>query len=176
MKKSIVGIFVGTAVLFVWGAISWMALPWHNMTMKKIGNEPEFAQYVIHNFGSGGVYFMPSTPHAMGGPMVLASIAPEGARPMGQAMAIAMLIQIAAAFLVSFLVYEGNVRKYRDRVGCVVVFALAAGFVCFLPNWNWWCFPTQYTIVNMMDLVIGWFLAGLAIAKIVAPDSAAGQP
>ncbi len=88
---------------------------------------------------------------------------------MGRAMIVAFWIQILASFFVTFLIIEGNVRSYWDRVGCVVVFAIAAGAVCYLPAWNWWRAPGIYTAVMMTDLAAGWFFAGLAIANIAEP-------
>jgi hypothetical protein len=32
------------------------------------------------------------------------------------------------------------------------------------PNWNWWNFPTGYTVVSVLDHTLAGFLAGLVIA------------
>ena len=56
--------------------------------------------------------------------------------------------------------------SYFGRVGFVVVFALAAGFVTHVPYWNWFYFNSQFTLVQITDLLVGWFLAGLAMAGV----------
>jgi hypothetical protein len=37
-------------------------------------------------------------------------------------------------------------------------------------NWNWWNFPGDFTLVESVDTLIAWFLAGLAIAWFVKPE------
>ena len=170
IKKLFLGAVAGGIILFIWSAVSWMALPWHRMTLKHFRNEPEVSQFIISHAGRG-VFYMPTEPAKMAeGPFVFANIDPQGGRPMGQAMVLSFLIQALGAFFVTFLVCEGNVASYWDRVGCVLVFAIAAGAVCYLPHWNWWRSPTIYTVVNMLDLAVGWFFAGLAIAKVAGPN------
>ncbi len=170
IKKLILGAFVGGTILFAWSAVSWMLLPWHNKTMESFTNEPAVSEFFIHNTPKAGVYRLPwQFDKSQGGPLVLASVTPRGAKSMGKTMAAGLLVQIIASFLVTFLVYEGSasVPSYWDRVGCVMVFAVAAGLVCHVPYWNWWGFSLEYTAVSMLDLLVGWFLAGLAIARIV---------
>lgn len=170
VKKLLWGALAGGAILFLWGALSWMALPWHNMTMQKFPNETAVAEFLIHQTPQDGVYRLPWNFHkALGGPLVLASVAHQGGRPMVQASVFSFLIQALAAGFVTFLVLEGGIQKYWDRVGCVTVFAIAAGIVGYLPQWNWWGYSAGHVLVEMLDLVAGWFLAGLAIAKITAP-------
>ena len=44
------------------------------------------------------------------------------------------------------------------------------GFVSILVSyWNWYGFPTDFTIGAALDEVIGWFLGGLVLAAIVRP-------
>jgi hypothetical protein len=42
-----------------------------------------------------------------------------------------------------------------------------------VPNWIWMHFPADYVFTVVADLTIGWTLAGLAIAAMVKPASAA---
>jgi hypothetical protein len=53
----------------------------------------------------------------------------------------------------------------------IVTAALAVGVIAVLPNWVWWHFSTRWTLVTMTDIVVGWLLAGLVIAKVAAPKS-----
>ncbi len=44
------------------------------------------------------------------------------------------------------------------------------GFVTVsVPYWNWYGFPTDFTLAEAIDHVVGWFLAGLVLAAIVRP-------
>ncbi|MEM7313055.1 MAG: DUF2760 domain-containing protein [Planctomycetota bacterium] len=42
--------------------------------------------------------------------------------------------------------------------------------------WNWMPFPLDYTLAFVADVVIGWFLAGLAIAALVKPTAVTTTP
>ena len=39
MKKAILGTLLGAIVYFVWGAASWMLIPWHAATTKAVPQE-----------------------------------------------------------------------------------------------------------------------------------------
>jgi hypothetical protein len=44
-----------------------------------------------------------------------------------------------------------------------------------LSDWNWYGFATAYSVVNVIDLVIMFALAGLVIAAIYKRQMAAGS-
>ncbi len=57
-------------------------------------------------------------------------------------------------------------------VGRVVVVTLMGvfGFVSInISYWNWYGFPTDFTVGAALDEIIGWFLGGLVLAAIVRP-------
>ena len=45
--------------------------------------------------------------------------------------------------------------------GALGVFAWLAVSV---PYWNWYMFPTDFTLSGLLELLIGWLLSGAAIA------------
>jgi hypothetical protein len=187
MAKSLaLGGLLGGIVLFVWGAISYMALPWHAMTLEKFTDEGAVAQALTANASDSGMYILPN-PHKhkpgmttaqqkaaeegartrmMQGPFLFAAVSLGGTRDMGQAMLLNVMSNILAAALVTWLLLQTANLSYRRRVGFVVVVALAAGVVAHVPFWIWWKFSTSFTLVEFADLIIGWGLAGLLIAKV----------
>lgn len=50
-------------------------------------------------------------------------------------------------------------------MGFVVVFGLAAGIACRIPDWH--RFPLPYTLVAIANLVVGSVLSGLVLASFV---------
>jgi hypothetical protein len=46
------------------------------------------------------------------------------------------------------------------------------GFVSIsISYWNWYGFPTDFTVAEAITEVVGWLLAGLVMAAIVRPLS-----
>jgi len=41
-------------------------------------------------------------------------------------------------------------------------------FLGIMPNWNWWGFPRNYVILDLIDLIVAWTLAGFVISKLVS--------
>lgn len=191
MLKSLVkGGMLGGITLFVWGAVSWTVLPWHNLTLQKFTNEDAVVAVIRANATTPGVYFLPNARHQPGmtgtekkaawesvekrmaeGPVVFASIRLKGAPSMAPFALTGIVISIIGATLGTLLLLQTRHSRYLRRAGFLSLFGLTAGVVCFLPYWNWFDFSTAYTATSIIDLAIGWFLAGLVIAKVAAPKA-----
>jgi len=180
IQKLLPGAVLGGLALFAWSAVSWTLLPWHAPTFEKFQNETLVLEAIKASAGKAGIYLAPSprAPENQGqrahdlmgkGPFVFAVVKLEGVGPMSRLMLRAVGIQTAAALLVTSLLVLAKIKSYWSRVGFSVLFALAAGIVGYLPNWNWWGFSLLFTLIGIADLLISWFLAGLAIAWTTKP-------
>jgi|ERR1700722_16892441 len=185
-KKLFRGAIIGGVIVFLWCLISWMALPWHSMVFKKFDDESSVAHAIRNNAQESGVYILPNTfkynPSTSNeemeqgmmmmqrGPTMFASVQVNG---MGhksvRPFVISLILEIIGAGIVTWMLLQTKGLKYKHRVGFVTLYGLAIGVLGILPAWNWWCFSLSYTMVIFLDLIIGWFLAGLAIAKICKP-------
>lgn len=173
MKSCIKGGILGGIVLFLWGVVSWMVLPWHMNTMNNFNDEGSVAAVIVANAPKSGVYVSPTKPSAAQGQaqaqppaLIFATVTLEGGpASMVMPMILSLLTQIVAALLVGWMLCKTNGLSYARRVGFVVVFAVAAAVVTHVPYWNWFGFGTDFTLVGVADLIIGWFLAGLVMAK-----------
>lgn len=170
MAKPILGAVLGGIVVFIWSALSWMVIPWHAATMTPFKNDKAVIDVIKANAEKSGVYFSPSDPASMGvEPLIYAAVRRENMTSMAKPMVIGVLIDILCAGLVTWLLLQTSGKSYFGRVGFVAMVALAIGLFERLSDLNWWGFPPAYTAVLIADLVIGWFLAGLVIAKFAAP-------
>jgi hypothetical protein len=163
------GILAGI-VLFIWSAITWMELPWHKTTMHSFKDEKAVSESIKVNAPLSGIYFLPAkgmevSEQKYTGPMVFASVRLEGLpTSMGLQMVRGLIGEIIAAIFVGWLLMQAVGLNYFQRVCFVVGFAIAASIVANLGNWNWFAFDTNYTLVLVADVLIGWFLAGLVLA------------
>ena len=182
--KVIIASVLAAIILFVWGVVSWMVLPWHSNTIMHFNNDQEVISVLQKNAAQSGVYLLPSFKNQMTTPqspettvkfMTFAAVNLEGLPNMNQAMITGFITQLVAAFLVCLMLACANIPHYLCRLSVVILFALAAGVACDIPGWNWWRFPADFTLVNIADLVVGWFLAGIVIAAIVRKSSNSHQ-
>ncbi len=178
---------IGGIVVFLWGTISWMVLPWHEMTMHKFKNEKKVAQVIQENTEQSGVYVLPHfRAHEKGmsksekneavmhgkemmktGPVIFATVQKNGMKMEGPLpFVLALIVQIIAAYLITWLLLMTKVMPYMRQVGFVTTIALIAGIITYVPDLIWGGAAFGFTIVCMLDLIIGWFLGGLVIAKL----------
>ena len=168
MKRTVLLSVVAGIVLFVWGFISWAVLPWHNMIANKFTNEAAISQALKDNSPQRGVYYLPYSEEDHGPNQVGAfvNVLPQGTEMnMGRQMAVGLVTQILSALLVLGLLSMTKGLTYSGKVGFFALVGLTIGFVSHAPYWNWFGFPTPYITVTILDISIGWTLAGLAIAK-----------
>jgi hypothetical protein len=193
MKRIVLAGIVGGVVLFVWGAVAWMVVPLHTPTIKTLPNEDAIRSVLREAVKEPGVYSIPGYPQGQSmskqeaaaamssfeakhraGPVGVLVLRPQGGEPMEARVFLSgFILQVAVAAVAAWLLSlaAGNLRSYGARVQFVTVLGAFAALAVDLQYWNWWAFPTDYTIGMVADHVIGWFLAGLALAAIVKPAS-----
>lgn len=182
-KKLIRGSVIGGVIVFLWCLVSWMVLPWHAMVFQRFSDEDSVANAIRNNAPASGVYLLPNTytynastsvstmEKGMNmmeyGPTMFASIQVNG---MGERTArpfiLSLIIQIIGAGIVTWMLLFTKGLKYKQRVWFVTLFGISIGVLGILPAWNWWGLSFGYVVSIFFDLIVGWFLAGLAIAKI----------
>lgn len=175
---------IGGLIVFIWGLFSWMVFPWHQKCLKKFSSESDVAYVIKDNALTPGMYVLPNTfcygPATSSsemekgmnmmqkGPFMFAAVRPEGIGAMSITPFIfALIIQIIGAFIVSWMLLQTKGLDIKQQVGFVTLFGLSVGILGQLPDWNWWGFSGCYVLTNIVDLVVGWFLASLGIVRIV---------
>jgi hypothetical protein len=48
-RSIVLGAVLGGVTVFVWSAVSWMLLPWHESSMKSFADEAAVAQVILDN-------------------------------------------------------------------------------------------------------------------------------
>lgn len=170
MMRNLLLSAVAGMVLFVWGFVSWAVLPWHNMVANKFTDEAAVSQVLKDNAPQAGVYYLPFSEqdHGPGQVGAFANVLPQGTEMnMGRQMGIGLVTQIVSAFLVLALVSMTSGLVYWGKVGFFALAGLTIGFVSHAPYWNWFGFPAPYVGVTILDILTGWILAGLVVAKFV---------
>ena len=73
------------------------------------------------------------------------------------------ITNLLAALLATFVLARDplDIRRARDRLGRVRAFRLAHEH---RAAWNWYRFPTDFMVGNLLEQGIGWLLGGIAIA------------
>lgn len=175
---------IGGLIVFIWGLFSWMVFPWHQACLNKFSSESEVASVIRDNAPVPGMYVLPNTfaynegtsQHEMArgmemmekGPFMFAAVRPHGMGKMTIGPFIAsLIIQFIGALIVSWMLMQTKGLNRRQQIGFVTLFGLSIGVLGQLPNWNWWGFSGCYAIINMIDLIISWFLAGIGIVKVM---------
>lgn len=185
IKPLLLGTIVGGLVAFLWSWVSWGVLPWHEKALMKFQNEAEVTAMITSHTTASGMYILPGKTPTDGmtadqkkaseaadmekmqnQPIMLAAIRRNGFGSVAQGLVIQLLCQMAAAFLLTWLLLQTSGLSYGRRVIFVSIAGLTASVIVDLPNWNWWGFSGAYTVVNLADFTLTWLLAGLAIAKV----------
>jgi len=189
MKKLILGALLGGIVLFAWGTISWMLIPWHEPYLQAFKDEAAVAEVLKTNAPNAGLYMMPGDHDAAttdknweegarrmaDGPFVFGVVRTTRQEwNLGRLLLGSFLIQTIGAFIITALLLTTRIPRYFGRVLFVATLGGLIGVLGHLPAYNWWEFPAGWTLINIMDLAIGWTLGGLVLAAITKPRAPGG--
>jgi hypothetical protein len=178
----------GAAVMFVWSALS------HTMLIRGIGftplpNEDRLVVELKESIKEDGLYFFPGIDwdreptdeeaaawearYRAGNGILVYHPSSDGTvtpRKLGLQLFGDALAALLAAYVVS-LVNASYWRRLSvvaalGTFGCVGVSAL---------YWNWYGFSHAFFVAHCFDKIVGWTLAGAAIARL-SPSSARAAP
>ena len=188
MTRIIIAGVVGAVVYYVWGMLAWMAVPLHTPTIHALPAEQTIVDALKIQHLETGVYVAPYSENAAdmsdpesefmkrhtAGPIFSVYYQREGAEPMnagvlGTGFVIDLLAALLAACLLSSIGPCGH--SYWCRVGFVTGLGIFVALVGHLSYWNWMHFPLGYTVAFMIDVTVGWLLAGLAMAALIRPPT-----
>jgi hypothetical protein len=188
MMRVLLGGVVGGVILFMWGFVSHMLTPLGRVGIKTIPDEPAVLASLKTAIPEPGLYLFPgmdlsgpmsdSEQKAMAakyrtGPSGFLVFTPGGRDIMTPVQLLGelgsnVLTALLAACLLTFV--SG---KYLARVGFVTLLGLVGWLSINVSYWNWYNFPTDYTLASLVDELIGFLLLGFILPAIVKPAKAA---
>jgi hypothetical protein len=192
-KNGWIGGLLGGLVIFVWGNLSWTVLPVHEFHMKNIPPSAINEDVIRTEMQESGIYHFPGFPGEEEmkadpegawekmlakfeqGPIVHFMVVDADGGPWMTPMNFVwyFVINVGSALLVAWMLTQavGSLPSYGSRVGFVLVAGLFAFLFGPLTNWNWWHFPTNFTMATLLDYAVSWGGAGLVMARFIRPDS-----
>lgn len=184
-KSLLLGSLLGGLAVFVWGAVSWMAIPWHMPTLKSFSDQQAVTAALQANAPATGVYLLPNRAPSSAsaeeqkrqdaqmqrqwtqGPRAFVAYVQTGS---GDSMLPQMLkglaFNILAALVLTLLILRSGITGFTAKLVFMTFIAVFAALVTYVPMWNWWGFASDFTWVSMADLIVGWLIGSAVIAKV----------
>ncbi len=185
-KKSIwLGGVLAGLVVFAWGFVSWMALGFHEASMKNFKDETAVKAAIEANISGPGIYVFPNG-HAgtegmsaeqkkakqdaamkqwQTGTSAFVSVNTSRPANMGICMGIGLVICLISGLIVAWMLSKTTGLKYWHKVGFVTLIGVTVALLSSGAYWNWWGFSASYIFAEVLDHVAAWYLAGLVLAK-----------
>lgn len=186
--RILVAALAGAIAMFVWAAIAHMATPLAHVGFSGMANEPAALQSMTaENVGAkSGLYIFPwvdvKDPKAMEKYEARAKTQPTGLllyHPLGQQLGGISGAMLSKEFLKQFVqaliaawIVSMIAAGFITRVGIVTAIGLSAGIATNVSQWNWYGFPTDYTLAQITIEVVSALVAGLAIAAVLPKKTA----
>jgi len=183
---------LGGVVMFLWNFVAHELLPLGEMGVSVMQNEDAVTSALQSNLGeNAGFYFFPSgglTPGATGDQKKAAMQKAQEQMAAGaggvliyrpkrnfnfpRRLVIEFATDVAEALLAVFLLAQTGIRGFGGKVGFVFVAGVLAAIATNVPYANWYGFPKNYTLVQMITMVVGFLLVGIVAGLMVRSKSA----
>ena len=180
MRVLVAGL-IGGILMFLWGVVAHMALGLGNVGLKQPASESVVLSTLHEGLGDkAGVYILPSLdPKKMGDPAEVIAYQQQAIRspyawvvymPQGDDMT-RMGPQIGrqwasdtlSALALAFVMGLAGLG-FRRRLALAAVAVAFAWLSTMVPYWNWYRFPLDFTWAALIEQLIGWLIAGAAMA------------
>lgn len=175
-KKFIITTIVGTLIFFVWYAISWMALPFHSSSLKNIPEHAIDLETLKTALPGDGIYHYPGYPETSDaetvstiekqlekGPRVALMVYKEGSSSLfdPQQFIWGLFINLGTVLLLYYVVSGFARRTTKTMVAACLFIGLIIGFVSDLSLMNWYFYPIDFTMANIIDRIVPFVLLGV---------------
>lgn len=194
MKRVVFSGLIAGVVFFVWLSILHLATPLGQVGIRAIPNEDAVAGSIKTNIANPGFYFFPGAiagPNASKAekraamaramekmktsPTGIMVVFPNGRAPLAPKQLLTELLNdIAQGLLLAWLLSRSTTHMVSDKVKFALAIGVAASLVTNLSYWNWYGFPTDYTLAYMFGEITGYGVMGFAIAVVTMRNSLPG--
>ena len=179
--RILIAALIGGIVMFIWGAVAHMALGLGNPGIRPPAHDDVVLASLHAGLGDeAGVYILPwLDPKAMHDEAAVkaygakASTSPyawvvflphgEDLTRIGRHLVSLWVSDSLAACVLAVLMGVPGLGFGR-RLGLAGAAAVFAWLSTMVPYWNWYRFPTGFTAAALAEQLIGWLLAGAAMA------------
>ena len=176
MKKTIITLVLGTVILFVWNAISWMALPFHSNALKTIPDAVIEGQNLKIALPEDGIYHYPGIPESNApeditkieskmeeGPRITFMAYKTGPTKLFDvnAFALNLIFNFITICLIFWVVKNQSDKSIKKILSTTLALGLLVSFASDFPQMNWFMFPLSYTLPNILDYLVSFGLFGL---------------
>ncbi len=179
--RIIIAAIIGGLIVFFWSAVAHIFTPLGTMGLSILPDEARMME-TFRSVPASGMYFFPGmdmhkkpSPEEQKaweqklhqGPSGLLIVTKGGGeamspRQLGTELVSNIVPALIAAIVLSFMV--GGVLKRAFAVALLGAFGVVSLVVSY---WIWYGFPGAFVCGELATEVVGWFLAGLAMAKMV---------
>jgi hypothetical protein len=176
----------GGIVMFLWGFVAHGLSPLGTAGMRYLGpNEDAVIALLRDRVHEPGLYPFPfADPSLSGkamedarttmaeknrsGPHGLMIIDPVGKEVMTPDMLVTEFVtNVVTALLVACLIAQASVTSFAGRIKFAATIGLVAGIAVNVPHWNWYGFPTAFTLAEILEHVVGIGFVGVVTALIL---------
>src|SRR6266702_1325806 len=184
MKRILLSGVVAGFAFFIWLSVIHLATPLGQVGVRAIPHEAEVVASIKNSIPNEGFYFFPgavAAPNATRAekkaamdsamekmkttPTGIMVVFPNGKTPLApQQLITELLNDIAQGVLLAWLLAHSAMSTMGNKLKFALAVGLAATFVTNISYWNWYGFPTDYTLAYMFGEVGGYLAMGLAIA------------
>lgn len=178
--RYIIAALLGAIVVFLWGFVAHMLLPIGEMGMRKPANEDVVLQAVASGLPQQGIYLLPHIdPEKMGDKATVdaweakagqnrfafVAVGPTIAHPtdMSGNLTKQFIGSYLGALIVALVLAATN-WSFGARVLGSFGFGVFGWLTNIVPLWNWYRFPDDFNVGNLIEQGVGWLLAGVVIA------------
>ncbi|WP_457674153.1 hypothetical protein [Thiolapillus sp.] len=180
MRNVLLGGVLAGVVLFIWGAVAHMLLPLGKMGMQELPHSTSVTYALDLALDGSGLYVFPWMDEEdmsreaweeweedyRDGPVGMILYRPQGGDPMASRLfVIQFMTDLAAGFIAAILLHFTSLG-FLGRLLFVTAMGLFSWLTSSLPWWNWYGFPGEMTLAAGIEMIVGWFLAGLVLAAL----------
>src|SRR5947209_16849447 len=77
------------------------------------------------------------------------------------------LTELVESFILVFLLSQTRLVSFGSRVGFVFLAGVFAAIATNIPYWNWYGFPTTYTLAYITIQIVSFLIVGLVAASVL---------
>lgn len=170
---------LGGIVMYVWTSIAHVATPLGETGISTLPKEAAAMSALSASIGDGhGLYLFPARMSGKSagpneGPMGFLVYRPHVVYSLNPSnLAVEFVTELVEAIIAALLLSFAALSGYLSRAGFVTLVGITAAICTNVPYWNWYGFPTRYTLATAFIEIVGYLVAGLVIAWLLPAKQA----